>query len=92
MHCCQFWAVISIKVRSMGGVIISQNLAGKWGVFGLGVVEDSLWGVFGLEVVEDSLFCCGCIGSHFWLGVLFDAADAGGNAYIPPCNPPENPF
>src|SRR6266850_3902421 len=34
MHCCQFWAVISSKVRSMGAVIISRDSGGKWGVFG----------------------------------------------------------
>src|SRR2546423_13845990 len=75
MHCCQFWAVISLRVSSMGRVIISQDSCGNWG--------------FGLEVVEDSLFCCRWIGSHFWLGLVFNAADAGGDEYIPPCNPPE---
>src|SRR5258706_4781619 len=72
MQSCQFWAVISRRVRSIGSVALYREVCGRFGVFGL-------------EVVEVFLVCCRWFGSPFWLGLLFNAAEAGGNEYIFRC-------
>ena len=51
-------------------------------------MANTVGGVFGVEVV-DAVWFFGIDpgGRRFWL--CFHAADAWGNEYIPPCNPPE---
>ena len=48
-------------------------------------------GGFGLEVVEARSGLVEFLGAWGGFGFVFHAADAGGNEYIPPCDPPGNP-
>ena len=58
--------------------------------FLFGFDELACFGVFGVEAGEAGLVWSGLILVGGVFGFVFHAADAWGNDYIPPCNPPKS--